>query len=85
MCVLSGAVSASWDILLVLGSSSGSVTKADSLGREDGRIGDLSFLDGSNGHDVSDESTALTFAVFPDKPDTDRSLSSLPKVDTPLR
>ena len=63
-------------------SSSESVTKADSLGREDGRNGTLSFLGGSGGG-FSGEGTALAFAVFPDEPDADKSLTSLAEVHSP--
>ena len=44
------------------------------LGRENGRIGTLSFLDGNDGG-FPGEGTALAFAVFPDEPDVDRSLA----------
>ena len=71
-CAVSGIVSASWNASLVSESSSEPVAKADSLGREDGRTGTLSFLGGSDWGD-SDEGAALTFAVLPDEPDTDRS------------
>ena len=63
-------------------SSSESVTKADSLGREDSRTGAFSFLGGSGGG-FSGEGTTLTFAVFPDEPDADRSLASLAEVHSP--
>ena len=81
-CALSGIVSASWNVSLVSESSSESVTKADSLGREDCRTGALSFL-GSCSGGFFGEGTALTFAAFPDKPDADSSLASLPQADTP--
>ena len=81
-CALSGIVSASWNVSLVSESSSESVTKADSLGREDGRTGTLSFLGGSGGG-FSGEGTALAFAVFPDEPDADKSLTSLAEVHSP--
>ena len=63
-------------------SSSESVTKADSLGREDSRTKALFFLGGS-GEGFSGEGTALTFAVFPDEPDADKSLTSLAEVHSP--
>ena len=81
MCLI-GIVSASWNVSLVSESSSESVTKADSLGREDGRTGTLSFLGGSGGG-FSGEGTALAFAVFPDEPDADKSLTSLAEVHSP--
>ena len=52
-----------------------SVTKADSLGREDSGTGTLSFS-GISGGGFPGEGTALTFAVFPDEPDADKSLAS---------
>ena len=81
-CASSGIVSASWNVSLASESSSESVTKADSLGREDGRTGTLSFLGGSGGG-FSGEGTALAFAVFPDEPDADKSLTSLAEVHSP--
>ena len=63
-------------------SSSESDTKADSLGREDSRTGALFFFGGSGGG-FSGEGTALTFAVFPDKPDADKSLASLAEAQSP--
>ena len=66
-CVSSGIVSASWSVSLASESSSESVTKAVSLGREDSRTGTLSFL-GVSGDGFSGEGIALTFAVFPDEP-----------------
>ena len=73
---LSGIVSASWNVSLVSESSSESVNKVDSLGREDGRTGALSFLGVSVGG-FSGEGTALTLAALPDEPDADKSLASL--------
>ena len=58
------------------------VTKADSLGREDGRTWALSFLGGSSGG-FSGEGISLTFAVIPDKPDADKFLASLAEVHSP--
>ena len=72
----------SWNVSLVSELSSPTVTKADSLGREDGSAGALSFLSGSSGG-FSSEGTALTFVVFPDEPDTDKSLTSLAEVHSP--
>ena len=66
-CASSGIVSASWNVSLASESSSESVTKAVSLGREDSRTGTLSFL-GVSGDGFSGEGIALTFAVFPDEP-----------------
>ena len=63
-------------------SFSESVTKADSLGREDCRTGALSFL-GSCSGGFFGEGTALTFAAFPDEPDADKSLASLAEVHPP--
>ena len=59
-----------------------SVTKADSLGREDSRTGTLSFS-GISGGGFPGEGTALTFAVFPDEPDADKSLASLAEAQSP--
>ena len=81
-CVSSGIVSASWSVSLASESSSESVTKADSLGREDGRTWALSFLGGSSGG-FSGEGISLTFAVIPDKPDADKFLASLAEVHSP--
>ena len=72
----------SWNVSLVSELSSPTVTKADSLGREDGSAGALSYLSGSSGG-FSSEGTALTFAVFPDEPDADKSLTSLAEVHSP--
>ena len=63
-------------------SSSESITKAVWLGRKDSRTGTLSFLGVSCGG-ISGEGIALTFAVFPDEPDTDESLASLTEVHFP--
>ena len=82
-CALSGIVSASWNVSVVSESSSESVNKANLLGREDNRTGALSFLGGSGGG-FSGEGTALSFAVFPDEPDTDKSLTSLAEVHSPV-
>ena len=82
MCASSGIVSALWNTLLVSESPPESVAKADSLGREDDRTGILSFLVSSGGS-FSGEGAALTFAVFPDEPDADRSLASLAEVHPP--
>ena len=81
-CTLSGIISASWNVSLAPESSSESVTKADSLGGEDGRSGALSFLSVS-GRGFSGEGIALTFAAFPDEPETDESLASLAEVHSP--
>ena len=81
-CASSGIVSALWNTLLVSESPPESVAKADSLGREDDRTGTLSFLVSSGGG-FSGEGAALTFAVFPDEPDADRSLASLAEVHPP--
>ena len=78
-CALSGIVSVSLNVTLVSESSSESVNKADSLGREDGRTGALSFL-GVSGGGFSGEGTALTLAAFPDEPDADKSLATLAEV-----
>ena len=59
-----------------------SVTKADSLGREDSRTGALSFS-GISGGGFPGEGTALTFAVSPDEPDADKSLASRAEVHSP--
>ena len=64
-------------------SSSESVIKADSLGMEDSRTGALSFLGGSGGV-FSGDDTALIFAVFPDEPDADKSLTSLAAHSPPV-
>ena len=79
-CALSGIVSASWNVSLA--SESSSESKAVSLGREDSRTGALSYL-GVSGGGFSGEGTALTFAVFPDEPDADKSLTSLAEVHSP--
>ena len=55
---------------------------ADSLGSEDSRTGTLSFS-GISGGGFPGEGTALTFAVFPDEPDADKSLTSLAEVHSP--
>ena len=55
---------------------------ADSLGSEDSRTGTLSFS-GISGGGFPDEGTALTFAVFPDEPDADKSLASHAEVHSP--
>ena len=81
MCLIGDRLSVV-EVSLVSESSSESVTKADSLGREDGRTGTLSFLGGSGGG-FSGEGTALAFAVFPDEPDADKSLTSLAEVHSP--
>ena len=73
----------SWNVSLVSELSSPTVTKADSLGREDGSAGALSFLSGSSGG-FSSEGTALTFAVFLDEPDADKSLTSLAAHSPPV-
>ena len=73
----------SWNVSLVSELSSPTVTKADSLGREDGSAGALSFLSGSSGG-FSSEGTALTFAFFPDDLDADRSLAPLAETHSPL-
>ena len=81
-CALSGIISASWNVSLAPESSSESVTKADSLGGEDGRSGALSFL-GVSGRGFSGEGTTLTFAVLLDEPDADKSFASLAEVHSP--
>ena len=81
-CTLSGIISASWNVSLAPESSSESVTKADSLGGEDGRSGALSFL-GVSGRGFSGEGTTLTFAVLLDEPDADKSFASLAEVHSP--
>ena len=81
-CASSGVVSASWNVSLASESSSESVIKAISLGRKDSRTGTLSFL-GVSGRGFPDEGIALTFAVLPDEPGTDKSLASLPEVHSP--
>ena len=70
------------NVSLVSELSSPTVTKVDSLSRKDGSAGALSFLSGSSGG-FSSEGTALTFAVFPDEPDADKSLTSLAEVHSP--
>ena len=62
--------------------SSSEITKADSLGGEDGRSGALSFL-GVSGRGFSGEGTTLTFAVLLDEPDADKSLASLAEAQSP--
>ena len=59
-----------------------SVTKADSLGREDSGTGTLSFS-GISGGGFPGEGTALTFAVFPAEPGADKSLASRAEVQSP--
>ena len=73
----------SWNVSLVSELSSPTVTKADSLGREVGTTGTLSFLGGSGGGFSGEGTTALAFAVFPDEPDADKSLTSLAEVHSP--
>ena len=63
-------------------SSSESVTKAGSLCRKDNRAGALFCLGGSGGG-ISGEDKTLSFAVFPDEPDADKSLPSLAEVHSP--
>ena len=55
---------------------------ADSLGSEDSRTGTLSFSRISGGG-FPGEGTALTFAVFPDEPDADKSLASRAEIHSP--
>ena len=81
MCLIRDRLSAV-NVSLVSESSSESVTKADSLGREDGRTGALSFLGVSVGG-FSGEGTALTLAALPDEPDADKSLASLAEAHPP--
>ena len=81
-CALSGIISASWNVSLASESSSESVTKADSLGGEDGRTGALSSL-GVSGRGFSAEGTTLTLAVLLDEPDADKSFASLAEVHSP--
>ena len=81
-CALSGIVSALWNVVFASESSSESVTKVDSLGREDGRTGTLSFL-GSISRGFSSEGTVLTFATFLDEPDADKSLALLAELLSP--
>ena len=59
-----------------------SVNKTDSLCREDDRGEALSFM-GVSGGGFSGEGIALTFAVFPDEPDADKSPVSLAEVQSP--
>ena len=73
-CASSGIVSASWNVSLASESSSESITKVVSLGREDSRTGTLSFL-GVSGDGFSGEGIALTFAVFPDEPTQTKPMS----------
>ena len=42
-----------------------------------------SFILGISGGSFSDEGTVLTFAIFPNKPDADRSLASLAETHSP--
>ena len=60
---------------------------ADSLGSEDSRTGTLSISGisgrGFPGEGFPGEGTALTFAVFPDEPDADKSLASRAEVHSP--
>ena len=81
-CASPGIVSASWNVSLASESSSESVTKAVSLSRKDSGTGTLSFL-GVSDRGFPGEGIALTFAVFPDEPDADESLASLPEVHSP--
>ena len=52
------------------------------LGRENGRIGTLSFLDGNDGG-FPGEGTALAFAVLPDELEQDKTLTSVAEVHSP--
>ena len=63
-------------------SSSESVTKVDSLDREDSRTGALSFL-GVSGGGFSGEGKALTLAAPSDEPNVDKSFASLAEVHSP--
>ena len=80
MCLIRDRLSA---VSLASESSSEYVTKADLLGSEDSRTGTLSFS-GISGGGFPGEGTALTFAVFPDEPDADKSLTSLAAHSPPV-